>query len=419
MKKIWERAGNLVRRAARGLPPVGLTPADVVHAENKWRLLHYRGAADFATPVLLVPSLINRHYVLDLRPGRSFAEFLVEHGHDVYVIDWGTPGDEDRHLEWDDIVDRYLGRAIRVAARRSGQDEVHLLGYCLGGTLTAVHAAARPERVASLLLVAAPIDFHQGGLLARWTSTPTFDLEAMADAFGNVPWPLMQASFHMLRPTLNLTKLVSMIDRAWDDEFLDHFAALERWGNDNVSFPGRAYRRYLQELYRENRLVDGTFTMSGLPARLDAIRQPVLVVSFADDHIVPDRSATAALDLVSSPDRTLLRVPGGHVGAMVSRKARDGLWGQLSAWWAERDEPERPVQPDQSDAEPAFPTSSVTPAETTSPASAPASTTTTPSASVVPEATMSGPAPCSRVTSTSTPRSGTGWLDGAIMSRRR
>jgi polyhydroxyalkanoate synthase len=416
VKGILDRAGNLIKHAARGLPAVGLTPADVVHAENKWRLLRYRGAADLATPVLLVPSLINRHYVLDLRPGRSFVEFLVEHGHDVYMVDWGTPGDEDRFLEWDDIVDGYLGRAIRIASRHSAHGKVHLLGYCLGGTLAAVHAAARPERVASLMLVAAPVDFHQGGLLARWTTTPTFDLDALADAFGNVPWPLMQASFHMLRPTLNLSKLVSMIDRAWDDEFLDHFAALERWGNDNVSFPALAYRRYVQELYRENRLAAGTFTMSGRPARLDAIRQPVMVVSFAHDHIVPDRSATAALDLVASPDRQLLRVPGGHVGAMVSRKAKSGLWGQLSAWWAERDEP---AAADQSSADPALPKSSLTAAETTSPASPPASTTSTPSASVVPETTMSGPAPCASVTSTAAPRSGTGWLDAAVMSSRR
>lgn len=406
---MMARLGNLARRAARGLPAVGLTPAEVVHAENKWRLLRYRGPNDFATPVLLVPSLINRHYVLDLRPGRSFVEFLVEHGHDVYMIDWGAPGDEDRHLEWDDIVDGYLGRAIRIASRRSGR--VHLLGYCLGGTLVAVHAAARPDRVASLMLVAAPIDFHQGGLLARWTTTPSFDLAALEEAFGNVPWPLMQASFHMLRPTLVLSKLVSMIDRAWDDEFLDHLAALERWGNDNVSFPGRAYRRYVQELYRENRLAAGTFTMRGRPARLDAVRAPTLVVSFAHDHIVPERSATAALDLVSSSDKTLLRVPGGHVGAMVSRKARDGLWGQLSAWWAERD--------DHSAAEPELPNESVSSADTMSPASPPASTTTTPSASVVPEATMSGPAPCASVTSTAAPRSGTGWFDGAVMSSRR
>jgi polyhydroxyalkanoate synthase len=410
---VKTRIANLVKRAVRGMPQVGLTPADVVHRENKWRLLRYRrpggGTADFATPVLLVPSLINRHYVLDLRPGRSFVEFLVEHGHDVFLVDWGTPGDEDRYLEWDDIVDRYLGRAIRMAARRTGR--VHLFGYCLGGTLTAVHAAARPERVASLMLVAAPIDFHRGGLLARWTTTPSFDLEALGEAFPNVPWPLMQASFHMLRPTLNLSKLVSMIDRARDDEFLDHFAALERWGNDNVSFPGRAYRRYIEELYRENRLAAGTFTMSGLSARLDAIRQPVLVVSFAHDHIVPDASATAALDLVASTDKQHLRVPGGHVGAMVSRKARDGLWGQLSAWWAERD--------DYSEADPVLPNESVTSAETMSPASAPASTEMTPSASVVPDDTMSGPLPCASRTSTAAERSGTAWFDGAVMSSRR
>ena len=344
--KILRTVRNLASRAARGMPAVGQTPADVVHAENKWRLLRYRSTdRAFATPVLLVPSLINRHYVLDLRPGRSFAEFLVQHGHDVYMIDWGTPGDEDRYLDWDTICDRYLGRAIRVAARCSGAPAVHLLGYCLGGTLVAAHAAARPERVASLMLVAAPVDFQHTGLLGHWTRAPGFDVGALVDACGNVPWPLMQASFHMLRPTLGAAKLVSLLDRAWDDEFLDQFAAIERWGNDNVSFPGAAYRRYVEELYRDNRLVGGTFTLGGTPARLDSITCPTLVVSFSDDHIVPEPSAVAALDHIASPDRELLRVRGGHVGAMVSRKAAGELWGQLSAWWAERDDQSRAGSP--------------------------------------------------------------------------
>ena len=111
------RLFNLARRMTRGRPQVGLTPADVVHRENKWRLLRYRPRKlKYETPVLLVPSLINRHYVLDLMPGKSFAEYLVGRGHDVYIIDWGTPGPEDRHLTFDDICDGYLGRAVRAVA---------------------------------------------------------------------------------------------------------------------------------------------------------------------------------------------------------------------------------------------------------------------------------------------------------------
>ncbi len=331
---------NLVRAWLRGAPKVGQTPADVIHRENKWSLLRYRPRAEgltYATPILLVPSLINRHYVLDLQPGRSFAGFLVERGHDVYIIDWGSPGDEDRYLEFDDICDRYLGRAVRKVAARSERRQVHLLGYCLGGTLATIYTAARPERVASLTALAAPIDFSDEGMLARWTRTDTFDLDALVDACGNVPWALMQASFQMLRPTLQVAKFVGVVDRAWDDEFLDGFFALERWLNDNISFPGECYRRYIRELYRENALMRGAFALSGNVVRLGAITCPTLVVSFEHDHIVPSPSAAPLVDCVSSPDTEHLRLAGGHVGAVISRKAKERLWPTMAAWWEARD----------------------------------------------------------------------------------
>lgn len=339
MTRLWESLSALAERARRGPPPVGLTPADEIWRENKWRLLRYRPvrADRLRTPILLVPSLINRWYILDLQPGRSFVEYLVAQGHDVLCIDWGTPEDEDRHVTFDDVCQRYLGRAIRKAAALGPDGVVHVLGYCLGGTLATIHAAANPERIASLVALAAPIDFTHAGLLATWTRIPTFDVGALVEGFGNVPWPLMQASFHLLRPTSNLTKVVSLLDRAWDDEFLDGFLATERWGNDNVSFPGACYRRYIEELYRGNQLVTGQFHLAGRPARLDAIDCPVLAVTFEHDHIVPTASATALLAGVSSPDRDRLHLGGGHVGAVVSRKAAAGLWPHLSRWWAARD----------------------------------------------------------------------------------
>lgn len=336
-----KRLRNLLGMVTGGKPQVGMTPADVVHRENKWRLLRYRARPSgraYATPVLLVPSLINRHYVLDLSPGRSFVEYLVGEGHDVFIIDWGTPGDEDRYLTFDDICDRYLGRAVRRAAWIADSDKVHLLGYCLGGTLTTIYAAARPEQVASMVAMAAPIDFDDDGLLSIWTRGPTFDVGAVIDAFGNVPWPLMQASFHMLKPTLELAKKVRLVDRAWDDEFLDGFRAIERWGTDNVSFPGECYRRYINELYRGNALIQGTMRLSGDPARLESIRCPLLVISFEHDHIVPPASAEVLLERVSSGDKHGIRLRGGHVGAVVSRKAAANLWPTLSRWWIERED---------------------------------------------------------------------------------
>lgn len=327
----------LLRRVPRGLPAVGQTPHTVAWAENKWRLLRFTPAERrYATPILLVPSLINRWYVLDLGPGRSFIEWLVARGHEVLCVDWGTPDDEDRYLTWDDIGGRYLGRAVRIAAREAGR--THLLGYCFGGTLTTAYAAAFPEGIATLTALAAPVDFAHAGIMATWTRTASFDVGAIVDACGNVPWPLMQASFQLLKPTLNAAKLVTLLERAWDDEFLDGFLATERWGNDNVSFPGACYQRYIEELYRGNRLVAGTFAVCGRPARLPELRCPLLAIAFSGDHIVPLACAQPVIELAGSRDKQLIVERGGHVGAVVSRKAADRLWPALHTFWAERDQ---------------------------------------------------------------------------------
>ncbi|MBK7394710.1 MAG: alpha/beta fold hydrolase, partial [Myxococcales bacterium] len=190
----------------------------MVHRDNKARLLRYRprpaGLAAGA-PILLVPSLINRHYVLDLMPGKSFVEYLVGLGHDVYCIDWGTPGDEDRYVTFDEIVDGMIGRALAAVCKTSGAERAHVLGYCMGGLMVAIHAAVRPARVASVCAVAAPVRFADDGLLSAWARTPTLDLRVLVDSLGNVPWQLLQSSFQLLRPTLPLSKAVHLLDRAW------------------------------------------------------------------------------------------------------------------------------------------------------------------------------------------------------------
>jgi polyhydroxyalkanoate synthase len=329
MRRLWKVASLLTRKR----PPVGTTPADVVHSENKWRLLRYRSQQPprFKTPVLLVPSLINRHYVLDLLPDKSFVEWLVARGHDVYCIDWGTPSDEDRFLSFDDVCDRYLGRALHKTGK------AHVLGYCMGGTLATIHASVHPERFASLVALAAPVRFSEAGVLGLWTQSPAFEPRAVVDALGNVPWQLLQSSFHMLRPTMNLAKMVAIVDRAYDDEFLDGFLAVETWGNDNVGFPGECWRTWVEELYRGDALARGTFALSGRPARLEGVTCPLLVVTFEHDAIVPKASATDLYERAASRDKHALHLPGGHVGAVVSRGASKKLWPALAEFWAARD----------------------------------------------------------------------------------
>lgn len=334
---MFKRIANIARKWTQGRPDVGTTPSDVVFRENKISLIRYRSDSVQGAPILLVPSLINRHYVLDLMHEKSFVEYLVGRGHDVYMIDWGRPGPEDRYLTFDTYCDRYLGRMIRQVARRSPSGKTHLLGYCLGGTMAAIRLADRQEDVQSFVALAAPVDFEDAGVLGVFSRAETIDLNAMARAFGNIPWPLMQAGFHLVRPTMNLSKAIYMLDRAWDDQFLDGFFALETWSNDNVSFPGRAFERYIQALYRENQLIRDEFALSGRRISLSDIRVPTLTVCFEHDHIVPAKSASILHDVIASKERELKVLRGGHVGAVVSRRASQSLWPMLSDWYRERD----------------------------------------------------------------------------------
>ncbi len=336
-----QRVRNILGIRSRKLPPMAATPAHVVHAENKWRLLRYERSGDvpvrFKTPVLLVPSLINRHYVLDLTPGQSMAESMVRLGHDVFIIDWGTPSREDRLTTFDTVCDKIIARSLRVASGYGQTGKSHLLGYCLGGTLAVIHTAARPDRVASLTALAAPVAFHDDGLLSQWVRNDRFSVDALVDGMGLVPWQLMQPAFQMLRPTLNLLKAVQVIDRAWDDEFLDSFLALERWGNDNVSLPGEFYRRYINELYGRDALMNDSLFLSEIPVSLRSIDCPVHAITFEHDNIVPHRSASELIDKVSSAITKHTHQSGGHVGAVVSKKASTRLWPHVSKFWLDNE----------------------------------------------------------------------------------
>jgi polyhydroxyalkanoate synthase len=284
--------------------------------------------------ILLVPSLINRWYVLDLRPGASLVEALVSAGFDVWVLDWGIPEAEDRYLDWDAVL-RRLGRAVRRVQRETGRRELALLGYCMGGTLTAIHAAQHPDDLTALVTLAAPIDFSQGGMLRRMVDPQWFDAGAIADA-GNVAPSQMQAGFVALRPTLEAAKLMSMPDLATDAKARDAFLALEAWASDNIPFPGEAYRRYIGELYQRNELVTGTHRANGAPVSLGAIRCPVLAITATRDAICPSPAAAALTRLVGSSDASVLEVPGGHVGAVVGSRAAKEMYPRLIQWLTPR-----------------------------------------------------------------------------------
>lgn len=307
------------------------TPRAVVYREGTAALYHFERRDDAPAgprePLLIVPSMINRWYVVDLRSGASLVEGLVARGIDVYCLDWGVPHDEDRYLEWDEVIAR-LHRAMRRTARHAGVDRVAVLGYCMGATLSAIAAALRPDRVAALINLLGPIDFSEGGYLARAVDRAWFDADAIADA-GNVPARQMQAGFVSLRPTMQLAKWIGYLDRMHEPGARESFATLEAWAGDNIAFPGAAYRRYIQDLYQDNALLAGTHRVNGKRVDLGALRCPRLSIVAERDSICPPPAATAL-------GGDVLRVPGGHVGAVVGSKAATTLYPAIATWLQER-----------------------------------------------------------------------------------
>ena len=321
--------------AAAVRPPPALmpTPRDVIAREGTAALYRFAppaGVSRRGRPVLLVPSLINQWYVLDLRRGASLVAALVEAGLDVWCLDWGAPEDEDRYRTWDETLAR-LDRMVRRTLRVAGATQLGLLGYCMGGTLATIYSALHPARIAALIDLAGPIDFTKGGMLRTMVDRRWFDADAIADA-GNVSPEQMQSGFTALRPTLEVGKHVAMPELVLDAAAYDGYRALDAWASDNIPFPAAAYRTYIGELYQDNRLVAGTHRALGRAVKLDAIRCPTAVVVADRDTICPPAAATALLDHVATSDKTTLRVPGGHVGAVVGSRASRELYPALARW---------------------------------------------------------------------------------------
>ena len=206
-KRNWRRLLNAPRvwEVALGTR-VGGTPHDVVLERGTWRLLRYRRRtpAAYGPPVLFCYALINRPYILDLQPDKSVVGQYLERGFDVYMIDWGVPSHEDRHLTLESYVCGFLRESAAFVLREHRQDKLHLLGYCMGGTMSAMFAALEPERVASLTLLAAPIAFDgRESLLNLWSERRNFDVDAFIDTHGNCPAWFLQGCFLFMKPIQN------------------------------------------------------------------------------------------------------------------------------------------------------------------------------------------------------------------------
>ena len=385
----WQNWLEDFSRTLSGRPPVGteafvpgrdvaVTPGKVVFRNHLIELIQYapQTVRVLAEPVLIVPAWIMKYYILDLSPENSLVRHLVEKGHTVFCISWRNPDAGGRDLGMDDY--RRLGVMAALDAINAilPERKIHATGYCLGGTLLSIAAAAmaraRDDRLASVTLFAAQTDFTEPGELALFIDPSQMHfLESMMWNRGYLSADQMAGAFQLLRTN----------DLVWSRHVRDYLMGerapmidLMAWNADTTRMPYRMHSEYLQRLYLDNELAAGRLMVDGRPAAIQNIRAPIFTVATERDHVAPWRSVYK-IHYLADTDVTFVLTSGGHNAGIVSEPGhprrryrvalkraddisvgptewaeaatpKDGSWWpEWIAWLAERSTPERVAPP--------------------------------------------------------------------------
>ncbi|MCE4536967.1 alpha/beta fold hydrolase [Pelomonas sp. P7] len=343
LRRTWAEGGLNFARGAQawaddlqrlltGAPPAGtegfavgrnlaVTPGKVVWRNALMELIQYapQTAAVQAEPLLIVPAWIMKYYILDLAPGSSLVEYLVQQGHTVFVISWKNPGAEQRDLGMEDYLQLGVAEALQAVNAIVPRRKVHAVGYCLGGTLAAIAAAAMArdgdDRLASLTLFAAQTDFSEPGELGLFIDESQLSLlEAQMRQRGYLRADQMAGAFQMLRS----------YDLLWSRMVQQYLLgerpalnALMAWNADATRMPAHMHGDYLRELFLRNDLAEGRYLVGGHAIALSDLQLPMFVVGTETDHVAPWRSVYKLHHLCPAEIRFVL-TSGGHNAGIVS-----------------------------------------------------------------------------------------------------
>jgi polyhydroxyalkanoate synthase subunit PhaC len=321
-----------LRRVANGLPideangfvvgkDVAITPGKVVLRNELIELIQYAPMAKHVRPepILVVPAWIMKYYILDLSPNNSLIRYLVSQGYTVFCISWRNPTAKLRNVTLDDYRRLGLMAALEAVTDICGEAKIHACGYCLGGTLLAVAAAAMArdgdDRFATVTMLAAQTDFTEAGELQLFTD------ESQLALLDDVMWrqgyldsSQMAGAFQMLRSNdlvwLRLIKTYLLGEREQANDLM-------AWNTDATRMPYRMHSEYLRRMYLHNDLAEGRYRVEGRPVAVSAIRGPIFAVSTETDHVAPWHSVYK-IHLLNEGDITFVLTSGGHNAGTVS-----------------------------------------------------------------------------------------------------
>lgn len=344
-QKIVKGIENLSRLREEDIE-VGVTPKEVVYQEDKVKLYRFTPAVEqpLSIPLLIVYALVNRPFMVDLQEGRSLVANLLKLGIDVYLIDWGYPSRADRWLTLNDYINGYINNCVDFVRKSHGLDKINLLGICQGGTFSLCYSSLHPEKIKNLIVMVAPVDFHQPNCLLNMRGGCTLGAEALdvdliVDTLGNIPGDFLNLEFLMLKPQqLGIQKYLDFPEIMDSEDKLLNFLRMEKWIFDSPDQAGETYRQFLKDFYQGNKLIKGEVIVGDKRVEMKNLTMPILNLYADKDHLVPPASSLALEKYVATPDYTARSFPVGHIGMYVSGKVQRDLPPAIADWLKARTE---------------------------------------------------------------------------------
>lgn len=325
--------------AGAGPQPVGLTPKETLYERGTLKLYHYTPMCDevYRVPVLLVMATTNKSFVFDLSPGRSMVEYMLKQGYDVYVLDWAPPTQAERGLKLADYTQDFIPTCIEKIQQDTGEEDVSIIGYCMGGVLSLIYASTHPDGpLKNLVCLTTPVDFHGMGLAKVWNDPKYFDVDQLVDTLGVLPSETVSQMFEMQRPAQRLAGQLRYWENMLNDDFVESYRALLRWGDETLPLAGEYVRETTKELQWGNKLFTGELMVAGKRADLKKIKVPLLSCVAEHDHLAPRASTEVLLDLVGTQDKEEILLKGGHVSLIAGPNAAKRMWPRVVEWLSTR-----------------------------------------------------------------------------------
>ncbi len=348
----------------------GQTPFETLHDDGLITLRYYpplagdeiavgsgtrRVAAQrHRVPILLVPPLAATSLNFDLLPNRSLVKFLLASGYAVYLVDWGDPQADHHHLGLADYTTRLLPEALQHVRTHSGESEVTLFGYCMGGLFCLIYAGwSHDPQIRNIVTIASPIDSHQAGVAGRLLKMMDAPLRAIQRVLplGKLPFhglPIdprwlrvpgwaSSLAFKLTNPLGTVQGYLDLLMNLWDRDYVTEYQTMSKWFNRMHDYPGGIVQDFVLKVGLDNQLARGQINLNKTQkSLLDRIDCSLLAIAGTGDKIVSVEAARKVLDIVASTDKDFILAPGGHAGVFGGSKAPGAAWTFAADWLSSR-----------------------------------------------------------------------------------